>query len=313
MSTLPRNVRTLSASRDEPLEGWVRAIAAAHGLTNLFNVSAVRRDDGTWHATFRAEDVPGARPFRAYWAVRAPGQVEAGPTGLVDLSAVLADDGIARVADPKLLDLAGDVYVTFNTGFVRYGHNELYLMRLTPDPGRPWRCVVDERRAVEKNWAFYARPDGGIGAVYEATPRLVLLAAGSAPAPEEGVLRFVRVGAEPTGVRVPLSIGAQLETSSSGVGRFVLHQKWQLLGKRIYCGRMARFEYGDRPRLTVSPVRLVHSLRRVVPPLRRHNPNLLSATYFAGVVADADRLVLTYGINDLDFGIARVREDALWP
>jgi hypothetical protein len=305
-----RHLLTLSGSRDEPLERRVRAIAARHRLTNLFNLSALRGPDLAWHVAFRAEATAGARPFRAYYTRLAePDRSE----NLVDLTALMAGHGVPRVADPKLLTLAGDVFVTFNTGFVRGGQNRLCLQRLTPEPGRPWTCVLDGRRPVEKNWAFYPHPGGGLGAVYEATPRLTTLVADRWPDQSDTAVRFVRDGDHPTGIDRPLSIGAQLQAAGPGVGQFVLHQKWQLLGKRFYCGRMARFEFWDRPRLSVSSVRLLHSVRRAIPPLHRHNPNLLSATYFAGVVTDRDRVVLTYGINDLDFGIARVREDALWP
>ena len=59
--------------------------------------------------------------------------------------------------------------------------------------------------------------------------------------------------------------------------------------------------------------RLIHSFRASLPPRRRHNPNLISATYFAGITPYEGDLLLGYGINDLAFSMVQVQEEQLWP
>jgi hypothetical protein len=55
----------------------------------------------------------------------------------------------------------------------------------------------------------------------------------------------------------------------------------------------------------------VHSWRAMLPQRKRYNPGLMSATYFSGITKLDGELVLGYGINDKDFGLAKV-DRSLW-
>ena len=44
---------------------------------------------------------------------------------------------------------------------------------------------------------------------------------------------------------------------------------------------------------------------------KKHNPNLLSCTYYSGLVANDTTALISYGINDLDFSFAEVTKSEL--
>lgn len=300
-------VKTLAPRQDASLLTRLHSITERHGLSNVFNVS-VAHANGAWFAAFRAERRRGERPFRAFTAMLPA----FGEPSVTDLTASNADWGVANVADPKLLVLDENVFVTFNTGYSSSEPNQVYLQRVTPEVGAPRRCVLEERQIVEKNWAFYTGPDGRLRALYSASPQLVTLRSEGDLGDGTGDLRFSRDMSTPTSIPTPLSIGTQLLTPPVGPRLVVLHRKVQVRGKRLYFGKVARFD-AERGNLQVSPVRLIHSLRSSIPPHRRPNPNLLSATYFAGLASEGDDLILSYGINDARFGVARTKESDIWP
>lgn len=300
--------KTLSTSGDADLRAWVAATSAGAGLSNVFNVSVLRSPEDGWFATFRAQRTCDERPFRAYLISRTGDQA----TTIEDLTQRNADAGVLNVADPKLTLLRGNVYVTFNSGFSASAENDLYLQQITPVIGQPRRCKLERRQVVEKNWAFFIGNDGVLRAMYSAAPELVVIRADSS---EEGSgsVHFEREWSESSGIASSLSIGTQFLDCGNSSRLIVLHRKLQLGGKRLYVGRLARFDLDTRRgSILVSRVPLVHSVLTLLPARRRPNANLISATYFSGLSEDRGDLLISYGINDLDFGIARIEERNLW-
>ena len=59
----------------------------------------------------------------------------------------------------------------------------------------------------------------------------------------------------------------------------------------------------------VHPDRLIHSLRDARPRRGAHNPNALFVTYFSGLTPCDDGYLVGYGINDVDYGFARLSND----
>jgi hypothetical protein len=288
----------------------LRETAADHGLTNVFNASLASYNGSTFVA-FRAESTPGERPFRAYVSSYLDGRL----TSLVDLTVITAAHGIGKTADPKLVTLNSELFVTFNTGNVHEGQNDIFIQRVAPTVGVPQRCVVEQRRPVEKNWGFFSLPDGSIGVLYSLAPAKVLrMVAGTLGG--EGHLEF-SVQSEESAVphRFPrLHMGSQPMVISGTTALIAANQQRPIPGlpRKIYFGRMAEFDLQAGQLRRLSRRGLLHSWRTALPQRKRHNPGLFSATYFAGLEKSNEDILLSYGVNDLAFGIARVPEQLLW-
>lgn len=308
MRRLPRLLRLAGRTtpRSTRIEGELRRI----GLRRAFNPS-LRYHRGRLYVAMR---VPGSGTTVGACLVDLGGGGEAGTGEPVDLAAMVAEVGIGLVADPKLVSLGQELWVTFNTGYVESG-NELYLMRLTPEPDRPQRCVLASRRPVEKNWAFF-EADGRLYALYSVDPPLVLAASDVGA----DTITFTPLGGSPrhetrTGRRpwMELTIGSQVVPRDSGELALIAHEKIVIGGRRSYFGRAALVHDPlTTPRLAVSRARLVHSLRAMAGARAKRNPNLVSATYISGFQLDGDAALLGYGINDRDLAVAETDWDHLW-
>ncbi|MFG6446522.1 hypothetical protein ACFXQA_14775 [Microbacterium sp. P07] len=300
---------TLERFGSQAIEAVVARAADERGLTNVFNTSLVIRGASTF-VSFRAEATPGEKPFRAYLLHHRPD----GDDDLVDLSARTAEAGIGKTADPKLVTLNDELYVTFNTGTVHQGENSIYLQRVHPTLGPPQRCVLAPRRMVEKNWGFFSLPGGEVGALYSVAPLTLLrLTAGTLGTDDELIFTTQQEVAMPS--RFPrLHIGSQPLVGSSSRAVIAVNQQRPIPGlpRKIYFGRAAEIDLHTGRLTRLSRRALIHSWRAMLPQRNRHNPGLFSATYFAGLARADDEILLSYGINDLDFGIARIPEDQVW-
>jgi hypothetical protein len=281
--------------------------SAAH-LTNVFNPSVLTIGDEVF-ASIRAEAEPGVRPFRAYLASLTS---SAGPT--LDLTRLAEGFGVGPVADPKLLLLDSEIYVTFNTGYQAHRDNDIYLQRLWPEYGPPQRCILQGgRQTVEKNWAFFHLGDE-LRAVYSLDPLVFLRGIrGKLGSPSD--LWFERVASADAALpKRSMAIGTQLLVEDGGATALTIaHEKVHVLKKRAYFGRVVRIPLdGNDSPVEISRIRLLHSKRDMMPAPGRHNPNLISATYFAGLTRSTAGLMLSYGINDVSAGIATLEASELW-
>lgn len=294
--------------------GWfapaLRAIAKENGYSNVFNPS-IAFLDGTWHLAFRAQARPGEKPFRSYYANGSAGKL----SKPIDLTQILQDLGTPQVADPKLVPLAGRIYITFNTGHSAHSPNGLYLMQVWPEIGVPQKCELDGRQTVEKNWAFYMPPHGTLSAIYSLEP-LTQLRLVQGQLDDGRSLHFERImSAASNTISQSLSIGTQMAFVDSGTAYMVAHEKPRLRSKRGYLGRIVRldFDSAGAAAITVGSKRLIHSFAKLILMGQRHNPNLLWAVYFPGIVVDGNDVLLSYGINDLEFAFAEIPLDTIWP
>lgn len=302
-------IRTLAANQDSVLRDVVSTVASARGATNVFNPSVVSLANDVL-ITVRGEGFPGERPFRSWFIhARTSGEV----LDVIDLTEVAREHGVPVVADPKLVRLGDDVFVTFNTGYVADGPNAIFLQRVYPAMGPPQECRLSERQRIEKNWAFFLDERGELAALYGIAPVKIIVrrsgtVGGTAP------LEFVHPLSEgPTPVSDNYTIGTQIHASEDGEMRLVIHQKHRLFHKRAYTGRLARLTWDGEPAVALSSIRLIHSYAATIPQLRPHNRRLISATYFSGISSDEHGgLLMSYGINDRTFGIARTHESDVW-
>lgn len=296
-----------SSALIEPLD----LIVQQNEIWNAFNPS-ISAIDGGWAYAFRGASTPGVKPFRA-WFFKTDSEGTLDPRNLVDLTEAAGECGIPIVADPKLVKLNGRLFVTFNSGYVAHGQNDIYLQQVYPTILSPQRCVLPTRFSVEKNWAFRIDPTGQLRVLYGVSP-LVELTLVAGELGDDSDLQFSidsRIGQ--LGAQSDLTIGTQLLIDETGKASMVLHQKIRVLNRRAYVGRFATIDWSSGvPELTVGRTKLVHSALSMLPPLRRHNPNLISATYFSGLTRVGNSLVFSYGVNDLKYGIAEVEEGQSW-
>lgn len=219
----------------------------------------------------------------------------------IDLSEYYFDRaGIHTVADPKLFLMEGVVHLTFNTGWeAKPNHNQIYLSTVEGfELGQLYKCSYNNRARIEKNWAFF-KQDGNLKVLYSCNP-LVVLEQKKALV-DDGELVFQDHFKLSSTKTEELTIGTQLARKGQTYF-FVAHRKIRFKKKRLYLGYLCRFKptqagydivYGKKG--------LIHSLRSMWGSKTKLNKNLLSCTYFSGIDVVQDRLLLSYGINDLDY------------
>ncbi|MBU1802291.1 MAG: hypothetical protein KKA97_08680 [Actinobacteria bacterium] len=261
--------------------------------------------------TFRAFNEGLTTPFHGYYGFRhADGQWT-----WQSLTAHFATYGVNVVADPKLFTSGGRVLVTFNSGTPPAGENDVYVAEVWPVLGPPLKCLLDGRERIEKNWAFFSEEGGALSAIYSLVPLTFIQAAPGAP--DDSTLRFVRTSQD--GHRDSMRLGRRLSLGTQPILeqdrlRMVAHEKFWLGRRRAYAGRPITIDglSTGEPLLSVSRIRLVHTWKDALPRISpSHNPNLLSATYFAGLTRVDGELVASYGINDIGFAITGM-EEQLW-
>lgn len=282
--------------------------AARFGIVEVFNPSIVVRGSST-HIAFRGALRQGERPYRAFYGVdNGDGIVD-----IQDLTEFANRLGVRRVADPKLVELQDEVYVSWNTGWVASGENEIYLQRLTPSLSDPQRCVFDGRNRIEKNWAFFER-GGDLQVLYSVAPLHILSLAGKFGKDEDLVFRSTtRESVAKVGQR--FSIGTQLLRVDSNTFQLIIHDKLlRIRNHRAYVGRLAQLDLSGKPKITFGTRALVHSWRSMLPQVRpnKGNPHLIFATYFSGISSVEGQLLLSYGVNDVDYGFAHADPASLW-
>lgn len=301
----------LARSVDGAMLAMLHDVAARHGHRGVFNPSFGMLGEQMLFA-YRAIPETGI-DIRSYVAVREePGAGFA----VTDLTAIGEDQGLVRVADPKVVDAGDALYVTFNTGFSAESDNDLFLVQVLPRLGAFQRVVADfDRQRVEKNWAFILGGEGTPRAIYQLHPyREVHLSAGELGSTDDLHFSLRRPLSASSKAAANLSIGTQLIGDGAGGHLLIAHEKWSVRGKRSYFGRAVRVKGtgGDEIQVDVGSRRLIHRWRDALPRRTAHNRNLLSATYFSGLLHDGDEVIVGYGVNDATCSIARMKATDLW-
>lgn len=295
-------IRRLGAERDNDLESRLAVLAERLQLRNVFNPSPVGHR-GVLHVAFRAIGPQGGR-VRAYLA-----RLDEAADVVFDLTECANRFGIPFIADPKLLALDGEVYVTFNSGFSAGHPNTIYLQRVTPELEAPQECLLDDRQVVEKNWAFF-EASNELRALYSLQP-LVTLALREGQLGSDGPLTFERRNAQRSEGPVALTIGSQMIIEADR-GLLIAHSKIKLGRKRVYVGHLVAVDLAkSEPAVYVSSTVLIDSWRALFPQRHRLNPNLWSATYFSGIARTPGGLLVGYGVNDSRAALARVTEEMI--
>jgi hypothetical protein len=294
MNFLP--IRFLN-SRQSPRTASLSHRLNSTGLWNIFNPSVATTESGIAIA-FRAGRWPGDKPFRAYYL--------SGDDAPVDLSEAFTSRVLPAISDPKLFTLNDEIWVTFNTGHLEKP-NRIYIAQMHPNQSRPYELVLSGRQPIEKNWALFT-VNGVLHAIYSISPLIVLRAVGH-QSDDKIVFERTVGGASLQHPYESYALGSQLAALDKVGHQFALiaHRKFHLNKRRIYLGLPIQIRR-DREGQTLVPGRryLAHSLKSLLGDSPRHNPNLLSCTYFSGLAVAGDRAVLAYGVNDVSAAFAEV-------
>ncbi len=203
-----------------------------------------------------------------------------------------------RLIDPKVFTVGGEVYLTFNSGWVPSGGNDIFVMKIHPKMGEPKRVVYEARRDQERNWAFFSER-GEVYAIYQIAPLVILKLERESRDSWWLADYFRQANAD---LPHDLTLGTQPSRHGSRY-YFMAHRKYVLRRKKVYLGRLCALD-PDTMTVTSADNWIAHSPESILGSAVKHNTNLFSCTYFSGLQASDSGITLGYGVNDVDFGFS---------
>lgn len=308
------SVKFLKSSTDQAALNSFSLQTSLFAGRNVFNPS-IKYSMGYEFIAFRALPADGKKPFSAFFYFRPTNNTEH-LAPIINLTEYVQEFGVKVVADPKILVLDQDVFVTFNTGQPAPNKmNSIYLMQVFPKLGPPQICRLESgQNFVEKNWAFFNQSNT-LALIYSLSPYIVArLKTGRLGTLDELVFR---AEFDDSSTKSPLgshlSIGTQLEIIKNDAW-LIAHEKVGFRSHRAYFGRLVHFEFSDGNLVVrnISKRRLAHSFATMLPHKPAHNPSLISCTYFAGMSLIEDTFKLSYGVNDVSYNLVSVERSDLW-
>jgi len=203
-----------------------------------------------------------------------------------------------RLIDPKIFTVGAEVYVTFNSGWVPAGGNDIFVMKVYPTMGEPKKVMYAARRHQERNWGFFSE-HGEVYAIYQIAPLVILKLE-----KESGDAWWMAEHLRHSNSDVPhsLSLGTQPFRHASRY-YFMAHRKYLMKRKKVYLGLLCALDSGNMT-ITSGDSWIVHSPGSLLGSEVKHNTNLFSCTYFSGLEASDAGITLGYGVNDVDFGFS---------
>lgn len=226
----------------------------------------------------------------------------------IDLSQFFNDKlNLNKVADTKLFIMNNEIWGTFNSGYEHTENNKLVLFKIEGlNVSDYYSCDYKDRARVEKNWAFYYH-ENELYALYNLNGLKVL----KATSIEKNKIVFeshynnndVSFGAYSIGT--PLSF-------YKGNYIFMAHRKIVRKGKRLYLGKPFLFKPTEQPQLIASNKYVIHSLKSLFGAKHKFNRFLISCTYFSGIHILKNKAIISYGINDVSWKIAKINISRLW-
>jgi hypothetical protein len=282
----------------------LRAILSSQSVSNIFNPS-IRYHNDKIYIAFRGKNTFEGKPFDAYLLIIEKNFEQ---PKLINLTNTFSGY-VHPVADPKLLTIKNELWVTFNTGWSKEPNN-IYLCQLTPSVKTPKKCVYQKRQHIEKNWSFFQQDDK-LFALY-ALENCKLICSDLNTDNNTIIFYDYNAKLENKFELKNYTQGSQI-VNYEGYKYLIGHKKIILRGKRIYLGRMLRFNLNNRKFvLDLSKKYIFHSLGALCGSKTKHNPNLFSCTYFSGLSFHNSKILMSYGINDIDFNFSEISYNILW-
>lgn len=217
--------------------------------------------------------------------------------------------GLMKVADPKLFISENKVLGTINTGNANnLSHNEIVLFELEGfEVKNYYTCQYPNRTRVEKNWVFYF-DKGVLFALYSLSPLTILKAVNI----KENTIDFKKEYIINETDMKDCSIGTPLVELGDSFG-FIAHKKYYRKRKRLYVGKVCIIKMIDGcPMLKVKNKILIHSFKSLLGEKFKFNKRLISCTYFSGICQSNGDIILSYGINDINWNIVKLKRNDLW-
>lgn len=259
------------------------------GLSNVFNPSFYMTDD-LKILTFRA--IPdGDDRLTSYVVVQ---------NVMTNISADCLSLGCLQLIDPRVFQVNDEFWVTFNSGHVASG-NDIFVMKVHPQLEEPKRVVFNARQSQERNWSFFSR-DGEIYALYWICPLKILRLKQETHSTWEFEEYFSEQPATLSGLS-NVTIGTQL-AEHDGKYYFMGHGKHIVKGKKLYLGRSCCLDFDNRS-VSYGKRWFAYSKQSLHGDQTKHNNNLFSCTYFSGIQIVDGKVLLGYGINDVDYGFSK--------
>jgi hypothetical protein len=215
---------------------------------------------------------------------------------------------IDKVADPKLFKLEdGSICGTFNTGYTERVSNSIFFFELDKTYVKSYyRCAYNKRERIEKNWAFYSH-NNELCVLYSINPLRILKCSKS-----EKILECEEIHVSSLNTSFGnLSLGTPLLSVSEDEFIFIAHKKYFHKKKRLYTGKPMVFNAQNNTIATQSS-QVIHSLSSLRGTEKKFNRNLISCTYFSGIMKMRENIIVTYGINDIAWNLVQLKYNALW-
>ena len=280
-------------------------LICTQNYTNVFNPSILEFDNN-YYVVFRCM---GTKDICKFESILIKFNVKNNRKDTISLSLYCQKFGISNCADPKLVMLDNEIWVTFNTGYNSI-QNDIYLLRISNELGIPSKCILKGRKSVEKNWAFY-KFKGELRAIYSLSPFQNVRLKWLDYSRNEFHFEFENVDFNKINSRrINLSIGTQLVYAKNN-SFLIAHQKIYFGSKKIYFGRFIRISE-DYKNLQISSNVLFHSYFSLLGSIPKRNKNLISCSYFSGLILKGNNYIISYGINDLSFAIKKVNISSIW-
>lgn len=160
-------------------DAWLAA--AGDGPVRAFNPGLLR-DGAGWLLAYRVVGPDGARRIGLCRLDQEFEVIAGSPVAMSDHvrfrpDATLPETARHWFADPRLYRFGPRLFVYWNSGW-HEPHNCQFLQELEPATllprGHPRELLLAGRQKLEKNWTFFATPDGALRAVYSVTPHRIL-------------------------------------------------------------------------------------------------------------------------------------------
>ncbi|WP_033956545.1 hypothetical protein [Psychroserpens jangbogonensis] len=215
---------------------------------------------------------------------------------------------IIKVADPKMFIMNNEVCCTFNTGDATEKQNEIVLLKIDKHQITEYFvCNYAQRARTEKNWAFYVE-NNTLYSLYSLSPLTILKASETG----DHTIIFEKFFVDENQYLENFSIGTPLLELDDGYG-FIAHKKFFRKRKRLYLGKPCRLIINTTPTVKTNRHCIIHSLKSLLGAKYKFNKNLISCTYFSGIHRFGENLIISYGINDIDWNIVTIKLKKIWP
>ncbi|MBW3019661.1 hypothetical protein KY334_00020 [Candidatus Woesearchaeota archaeon] len=213
--------------------------------------------------------------------------------------------GVRQLIDPKVTLLNDGIYLTFNTGWSPDG-NDIFIMKIYSEQESPKKIIYRGRLKYERNWSFFSK-DGELYALYWLNP-LKILRLKEKRNHEWEFEDYYSDNKINKNIPEDITIGTQLCLKDNKY-YFVAHEKIKMKNKKIYFGRPALFDFENK-KIIFGKKMLIHSFLSLLGNKFKTNGNLLSCTYFSGIQIKGNKIILGYGVNDIETRFCQLNIDS---